>query len=173
MKWKYPTKEDWTFEVKENLEELDINLTLDEIKLKSKFSFNRLVKIKTKEYTLNYLLDLKEEHSKMDNLQYFELKLQKYLKDGDFNVQEAKNLYRFRTHCAKFKENMKTSYTATPCPFCLVQPDNQAHSVQCPEVQQRVKIEGNYSEIFKENIPFNISKTLMNITKLREENENI
>ena len=99
----------------------------------------------------------------MDNLQYFELKLQKYLKDVDFN------LYRFRTHCAKFKENMKTSYTATPCPFCLVQPDNQAHSVQCPEVQQRVKIEGNYSEIFKENVPSNISKTLMNITKMREE----
>ena len=167
--WKYPAKGDWTFEVKENLEELNINLTLDEIKVKSKYSFNRLVKIRTKEYTLNYLLDLKDEHSKMDKLQYSELKLQKYLKNVDLTVQEAKNLYRFRTHCAKFRENMKTSYAASPCPFCLVQPDNQTHSVQCPEVTQKVKIEGNYSDIFKEDIPSNISKTLMNITKLREE----
>ena len=141
--WKYPAKGDWTFEVKENLEEFNINMTLDEIKMKSKDSFTMMVKIKTKEYTLNYLLDLKDEHS-----QYSELKLQKYLKNGDLNVQEVKNLYRFRTNCAKFKENMRSSYAATPCPFCLVQPDNQKHSVQCPEVQKKVKIKGNYSDVF-------------------------
>ena len=167
--WKYPVKDDWTLEVKENLKELDIDLTLEEIQKKSKNSFKRLVKTKTREYALHFLLDLKEKHTKMDNLQYTELKLQKYLKNDSIPVPEARNLYRFRTRCAKFKENMKTGYQSTPCPFCLVQPDNQIHSVQCSVVSTKVKIEGNYNDIFKENIPSNISKTLMNISKLRED----
>ena len=167
--WKYPVRDDWTLEAKENLKELDINLTLEEIKKKSKNSFKRLVKTKAKEYTLNYLLDLKEKHSKMEKLQYTELKLQTYLKTDEIPVSEAKNLYRFRTRCAKFKENMKNGYQSTPCPFCLVQPDNQTHSVQCTVVKSRVKIDGNYEDIFKEKIPSNISKTLLNISKLREE----
>ena len=81
--WKYPVRDDWTLEAKENLKELDINLTLEEIKKKSKNSFKRLVKTKAKEYTLNYLLDLKEKHSKMEKLQYTELKLQTYLKTDE------------------------------------------------------------------------------------------
>ena len=52
--------DDWILEVKENLKELDIDLTLEEIQKKSKNSFKRLVKTKTKEYALDFLLDLKE-----------------------------------------------------------------------------------------------------------------
>jgi hypothetical protein len=39
-----------------------------------------MVKIKAKEYTLEYLLKLKGKHSKMNNLSYSELKLQDYPK---------------------------------------------------------------------------------------------
>ena len=79
--WKYPVKDDWTEEARLNLSELDINLSLEEIKRKSADSFKRMVKIKAKEYTLDYLLKLKGKHSKMNNLNYPELKLQNYLKD--------------------------------------------------------------------------------------------
>ena len=72
-----------------------------------------MVKIKAKEYALEYLLKLKGKHSKMNNLSYSELKLQKYLKDPDIPVNEAKNLYRFRTRSAKYKQNMKTGYSST------------------------------------------------------------
>jgi hypothetical protein len=91
------------------------------------------------------------------------------LKTDEIPVSEAKNLYRFRTRCAKLKENMKNGYQSSLCPFCHVQPDNQSHSVQCTVVKSRVKIDGNYEDIFKEKIPLNISKTLLNIFKLREE----
>ena len=128
--WKYPAKDDWTLKAKQNMEELQINLTLDEMRLKSADSFKRLVRIKTQEYTLNFLLEKKESYTKMDNLRYNKLKLQKYLKDPKIPVAEAKNLYRYRTRSAKYKENMKTSYQSTPCPFCFVQPDSQTHSVQ-------------------------------------------
>ena len=81
--------DDWTEEVKANLKELDIRLSLDEIKAK------RLVK----EFTLNYLLEMKGKHSKMENLSYNGVKLQKYLKND--------------------RHNMKNGFLSTACSFCL------------------------------------------------------
>ena len=167
--WKYPTKDDWTEQARNDLEELDINLGLEEIKSKSEYSFKKLVKRKGKEFTLNYFLELKEEHTKMEKLDYNDLKLQNYLMSEEITAEEAKNLFRFRTRSAFFKENMKTGFQSTPCPFCHVQPDNQTHSMVCPDVNKKIKIEGNYDDIFQEDIPADISKTLLRITKLRED----
>ena len=167
--WKYPAKDDWIFKMKENMEELDIHLSLKQMKIKSAESFKNMVRIKAKEYTLDFLLDKKESHSKMDNLKYSEIKLQQYLRDPKISVAEAKNLYRYRTRSAKFKENMKTGYQCTPCPFCSVQPDTQIHSVQCTVVKSRITVQGKYFDIFKENIPTEIVKTLLQISELREE----
>ena len=66
-----------------------------------------MVKKKNKEYALEYLHGLKAKHTKMDYLEYPELKLQSYLIDENIPVNEARNLYRYRTRCAKYKENMK------------------------------------------------------------------
>jgi hypothetical protein len=166
--WKHPVKDDWTTQVQRDLEDLKIELSLDEIKKKSDYSFKRLVKIKMKEFTLDYLLEIKQRHSKMDNLHYAELKMQNYLTDDDISVKEAKNLFRFRTRVAKFKENFKNSYVGIACPLCLVQPDTQAHCVQCPVMKTRLTIEGTFSDIFSEDIPQDISKTLLKISELRE-----
>ena len=62
------------------------------------------------------------------------------------SVEEAKNLYRFQTRVAKFKENFKNGYVANACPLCLVQPDTQAHSLQ--------------------DIPQDISETLLEISPI-------
>ena len=105
----------------------------------------------------------------MDNLRYTDLKLQQYLKDEKIPVAEAKNLFRFRTRAAKFKENMKNSYSSMTCPLCQIQPDTQLHSVQCTVVKTKVNIKGEYKDIFSENITSSISKTLMKISKLRED----
>ena len=64
---------------------------------------------------------------------------------------------------------MKTGYQCTPCPFCSVQPDTQIHSVQCTVVKSRITVQGKYFDIFKENIPTEIVKTLLQISELREE----
>ena len=79
-------------------------------------------------------------------------------------------LYRFRTRAAKFRENMKNSYNVSiACPLCHVQPDTQVHSLKCPVVRTKVDVKGNYSDIFLEDIPSDISKTLSEITVVREE----
>ena len=76
--WKHPVKDDWTSQVQKDMEDLDVDMSLEEIKLKSEYSFKKYIKIKMKEYTLEHLLSQKEEHSKMDNLHYVELRIQNY-----------------------------------------------------------------------------------------------
>ena len=95
--------------------------------------------------------------------------MQNYLKNSEIPVNEAKNLYRFRTRVARFKENYKNSYQSIACPLRLVQPDTRVHCVQCLVVKTKVDVQGSYSDIFDEDIPINISKTLMKISNLRED----
>ena len=167
--WEYPVKNDWTKKVQEDLNELNIDLSLEEIKKKSENSFKRLVKIKTEELALDYLLNLKENHTKMDNIHYSQLKMQMYLKSDKIPVNEAKNIYKFRTRVAKFKENFKNGNVSIACPMCHLQPDTQEHSLVCQSVKSKITIEGAYSDIFQENVPSNLSKTLMKIIELRKD----
>ena len=166
---KYPTKGDWTLQVAEDLDDFEISGKFEFIRSKSKNSFKKLVKKKMKEHAMNYLLELKADHSKLDNLVYNKLKLQNYLKNDLIPVHEAKNLFKFRVRAANFKENYGERYEDKSCPMCKVHVDTQAHSVQCEEVKDKVKIDGNYSDIFKEKVPQNISQTLLRISKLRKD----
>ena len=105
--WKHPVKDDWTIQVQQNLEDFELDMTLDDFKKKSANSFKRMMKIKSKEYTLNYLLEIKDSHSKMDNLEYPELKLQNYLRDDEIPLNEARNLYGSGQECQILKKVLK------------------------------------------------------------------
>ena len=166
--WKYPVKDDWTLKAKENLKDFSMDMSLKDLQRISQYSFKKMVKVKTKEYALDYLLELKSKHSKMNNLDYPELKLQDYLKDPKISVQESKNLFRFRTRTANFKTNMKSSYQCLLCPLCSLESDTQEHSMQCTKVKSEICIVGNYYEIFREDIPQDIAKTLLKIVEFRK-----
>ena len=167
--WRFPIKNDWVNQVKDDFKDFNLNYQLSEIKLISKTSWKKRVKLKMKEYSLDQLNKLKGNHSKMEELFYPELRLQNYLKDVEISVPVAKNLFRWRTRTAKFKLNYKGSYLSFACPSCLVQPDSQAHSVQCPVVKQNVEVKGEYKDIFTEDIPADIANTLLKISTLRKE----
>ena len=167
--YKYPVKDDWTLQVVEDLKDFGIPENFKYMRSKSKCAFTRVLKIKTKEYTLEHLLNLKSKHSKMNNLMYTEVKMQNYLKSDDISVQEAQNLFRFRVGVAQFKANFGERYNNKACPLCSVHLDTQAHSVQCEGVKEKVNIEGKYSDIFKQKVPSDIYQTLLKISKLRED----
>ena len=103
------------------------------------------------------------------NVVYPKLKIQNYLKDRKLSVQAANNLFRWRTSSALFKTNFGNSYLNTASPDCNTEPDSQEHSLQCTIVNHKIEVRGTYSDIFDEDIPSEISETVMKITKLREE----
>ena len=64
---------------------------------------------------------------------------------------------------------MKNGYQNISCPFCLMHPASQIHSLKCIEVKSKISVRGNYEDIFKKTIPKEISATLMKICELRKD----
>ena len=120
-----------------------------------------------KEHALEMLNGMKG--SKMSNLIHNKLEVQEYLKSHKVSVSAAKILFKWRTRAAKFKDNYKGSYLFPTCPYCLIHMDTQAHSFQCNEMRNSVKIEGKYEEIFKREIPQEVINTIVRISKHRED----
>ena len=68
------------------MELLDIKLTFEEIREMSNMSFKKLVKLKTEEAGLKYLITEKNKQIKIANLEYGKLEMQEYLLSGNRNT---------------------------------------------------------------------------------------
>ena len=55
------------------------------------------------------------------------------------------------------------------CPLCQNHFDSQEMAFQCPNIKAEVILEGIYQDIFKDDIPIFVAKTLTNIVKFRDE----
>ena len=66
---------------------------------------------------------------------------------------------------------MRSKYESSSlaCPACGLQPDSQSHALQCEEMMKHMKPEGQYSEIFKDKVPSEIAKSLLEVSKIREQ----
>ena len=168
--WKHPTNhKDWTELVKHDLVDFEIPVDLEFIKSKTKLSMSNLVKTKSKHYAWKKFMESKLEHSKMDKLWYSSLGMQDYLKSNEFTTTEIRTIFSFRTRMADFGENFKNGRTYVPCPLCHVHLDSQAMSFQCPKVLEGVTINGSYEDLFKEKIPKELVKTIVNIVEYRRD----
>jgi hypothetical protein len=116
-------------------------------------------------------MQAKMGHSKMDNLSYSKLELQKYLKLENLDASGARTLFRYRTRMANFGENFREGNSPVNCPLCGLHLDNQAMAFNnCPVLKANITIKGKYEDLFKKNMSFELVKTLVNIDKFREEN---
>ena len=70
---------------------------------------------------------------------------------------------------AKLWRSLAQNYEDTRCPSCLAEPDTQAHSLECSVIKQMTVVKGDYLDIFQEDVPNDISNTLLRISKIREE----
>ena len=79
--WLDSCNHDWTRQVKDDLADFGLTCDLAEIKEKSVFSWKTLVNKKARQFELEKLVEIKEtkNKSKMLNLNYTQLKRQKYL----------------------------------------------------------------------------------------------
>ena len=155
--WENPAKNDWTETVKKDLECLGIKCDLKEIQKKKKEQFREMVKRSIKSVAFNYLMELKRKHSKMNNLQYTELKQQNYLSSKLVPPYKAKSLFRFRVRADRVKCNYKNSYSDLSCPLCLVTEDKSEHLLDCVRIKEkcvnvRVNATSKYMDIFSSSI---------------------
>ena len=166
--WKYPiNQKDWTELVKKDLEDFGFPVDINFFKSKSNYTITKLVKVKSKEYAWRKFMEVKLKHSKMDNLWYSDLKMQPYLESNKFTTQEVKTIFKFRTRMANFGQNFKNGQQVVPCPLCNVHLDSQAMAFQCYKIKETVDLKGSYDDIFKDDIPKDLVKTLTKIMDFR------
>ena len=83
------------------------------------------------------------------------------------------NLIRYwGTRMSAYSENFRGTNGHSPCPLCLGHIDSQAASFLYPEIVKNVQIKGNYKDIFSDIVDSELANTLVEIDKVRHENQN-
>ena len=169
--WKYPTTNDWTEQVRKDMDDFGFGNSLALIESKSKHSFKKLIKSKAKEFAFFSLIEKKETHSKMEDLFYTELKPQEYLSGNNLSAKQAQTVFSYRTRMADYSENFRNNGGHSPCQLCLMHLDSQAHSFSCPVILSNIKINVCYSDIFNK-VSKKLANTLVKIETFRNEYKN-
>ena len=147
--WYRPYKNDWTIAVREDLSLFGFEPDLNYFQTLSKYQFKRIVKSKAKELAFADLLSLKNKHSKLDNLQYSKLQIQKYIISSDISVSQVQILFKSRTRMTIYWTNYKGSKLQETCPVCNTTAiDTQEHSFGCSVINQSVQISSQFRDIF-------------------------
>ena len=144
-----------------------IPCTFDFIKSKSKETFKRIVKKQVKIFALKMLKSKQQKHSKMANVSYKTLKMQSYF-TSMLKTEEKRTILRLRVRMERFGENFRGGASSIICPLCFSHLDNQELSFQCPVIKKEIEIEGNYSEIYKEDIETKLIQTILKIRNFRK-----
>jgi hypothetical protein len=169
---KFPVKNDWCLTVQENLKEIKLTLSKDEIKRKSTESFKKIVKKEVGLLAFKTLMSIKDKHSKMKDLNYSNLELQNYLQLPIITKEKAQHLFRFRTRMANFKSNFKNGNTEILCPSPgCVEEDSQQHLLSCVFLNSEYPALGlsnfKYENIFSSDVTKN-KETIVIIMKAME-----
>ena len=131
-----PGKNDWAVMITKDLQELEIRLSFQEIRTKSKATFKSLVERASSKRALSFLLEEKDKMRKVSHISICELIVQKYLLSQVKNMRIAKFIFQARTRMLNIKANYGKK---EPCPVCLnpTTIDMQEHLLEC------VKLGGN------------------------------
>ena len=165
--WEHPCPQDWTLQVKKDMLEIGLPVSLEFVASKSKEVFKELVKSKVKIFEFSQLMAARK--SKTKTLNYQSLKMQQYLQLKTLTKREAIVLFKFRTRMAPFGENFRSGQVVKICPLCSSHVDSQEESFNCLTLKRFFSIEGNYKNIFSSNIPHELIKTLYKIYSYRKE----
>ena len=83
----------------------------------------------------NYLLKIKETHSKTSKLDYSDLGLQDYLKpSSSLSIKEKQFIFSAKCRMVYVRCNFKNGKTDLMCRKCRKEPETQQHILECPEL---------------------------------------
>ena len=166
--WYNETPGDWTEQIKVDLKDLGIPCNFEKIKSKSKYSFKKLVKIKSKEYALKILTEKQKKHSKMKNLYYKEMKIQEYFKIEGISTKQVQNLFKWRVRMALLGENFRGNEKYKICPLCSLHLDNQNLVFKCDILKKEMNIECREEDLYIDDIELKTAVTITEIELMRE-----
>ena len=135
---------------------------LEMSKSKSKDSFKKLVKVKAKENSMKVLLNKKQEHSKMDKLEYKELQTQSYFNLKGIRSNEIREIFKFRLRMANFPENFRGQGGRIFCQLWHNHVDNQD--------SRKVNLDVDISDVYSDEVS---SESINKLVDILENIENL
>ena len=135
----------------------------------SKMKFKSLLTSKIYEVACEYLLSLKNKHSKSAGLSYNN-KIQDYLVTSKLTTEEKQLLFQLRTRSFDCKANFKNKYKhQLACSICSME-DDQMHLLNCKHTTTDIDLKGvKYSDIFGTTAQqIKIAKVMMEIVRKRK-----
>ena len=127
------SKKDWVTTVLTDLEELNWNINLEDIKKMKKNNFLNIVKRKIQHKTLVDLNKIKQSHSKVQHLEHEVLKMKQYFMPNNLkmNKEDCQMIFKLRCRVTETKMNMKGMYDEQKCRACGKISETQEHVIQC------------------------------------------
>ena len=161
--FKFPQKGDWVLQAKEDLNEVRLNMTFDQISKMSDDSFQCKVKKAINQLAFNWLISEKNKPRnnstpKGSKLVYDQLKMQDYFLPSTMNNKQCNLLFSLRSNMVPVKTNFRHSYADLTCPVCLEpsQLDTQVHTLHCKTLLDGENIVINskvcHDDIFSDDI---------------------
>ena len=125
-----PVKNDFVQTCTKHLEELEINLTFDELAAMSHWKVKNLVKQKTHQAGFKYLVE-KASSQSIAHIKYENLSMQDYLLDGNVNTTNSKLIFKARSMTLDIKMQKKWKYSDILCIGCGVRSETGQEILSC------------------------------------------
>ena len=150
LQFENPTKGDWASSCIQDLEDLGMNLTLNEIKNLSKYTYSKLIKKSIQDKALEYLNEKKR--SKGQEIEYKEIKMADYLSPGygNITINDQRNIFAIRNRMVVIPANFKNDKSLEKC--ACGEPENMKHIYTCKLWNKGRELEIEYEEIFENDV---------------------
>ena len=150
LQFENPLKGDWASLCLQDLKDLGIDLTLEEIRIISKHKYKELIKKSIQIRAFEYLIS--KRRSKGQEIIYKELKMAEYLTPGceKLTILDQRNIFAIRNRMVDIPVNFKKDQKLEKC--ACGAPENMKHIYTCHIWNQEHNIDVEFEEIFKENI---------------------
>ena len=169
---KNAVKGDWCLIVQKDLEDLDIDLSFEEIGNTPKVQLKKLLSDVIHDKSFEYLMKIKESHSKMRNLKYEKLELQNYLRpEAKLTRSEINFTIASRGNMLNLKQNFKSeNKNNLECRICLKESsvESQLHIYQECELLNVNAIISNDSNQYEDLFSNNADKTVSTSRRLSQ-----
>ena len=147
-------KNDWFITIQNDLSECNINLSEEEITNMKKETFKTLVKQKIKLLSKEYLISLRNKHTKSKDL-LLENNIKGYSISEQLTIEDKQLLFALKTRAVDVKTNYKSMYSNLQCRLCnsLEQEESEIHVMQCNKIISDESLKKpietiSYSDIF-------------------------
>jgi hypothetical protein len=150
-----PVKGDWVLEIKENMEFINIRITDEAIKVMTKKEYQTIIKSKIEAAALNDYKQSQQNHSKINQIEYYALQMQDYIKCNKFNDREVGIIFNLRAKTMwGFKACFKSMWNDDiKCKLgCANENDTIEHIYNCAKIEVKGKCASSatYIDLFRD-----------------------